>query len=171
MPIIEITMFEGRSDETKARIAREVADAVAEGTGNSIPEIHVIFHEQPRASWSRGLVLASRRPPREQAGLVRSDYAAISRIQYDPGTEREYLALRREVLNPGMATQTGFVSSLLLRPRDRTNEYLLINKWLNEEMAEAYHHSPIHDQLREQALAILPKPLETVGADVVHLDK
>ena len=30
---------------------------------------------------------------------------------------------------------------------------------------------PVHDQLREQALSILPKPLETVGADVVHLDE
>jgi 4-oxalocrotonate tautomerase len=170
MPIVEITMFEGRSEETKARIAREVADAVAEGTANDIDGIHVIFHEQPRASWSRGLTLASRRGARDRGDIARADFASISKIEYEPSTEAEYLRLRRDVINPGMATQNGFVSSLLLRSRERVNEYLLINKWTTEQDAEAYHHSSVHDELKRQALSILPKPLETTSADVVHLD-
>jgi 4-oxalocrotonate tautomerase len=169
MPIVQITLFEGRDEETKARLAREVADAVAEATGNSIADVHVIFDEKPKAAWSRGLTLASRRSGTRNSP-VRADYASISRIQYDPSREAEYLALRRDVINPGMATQDGFVSSLLLRRHDVPNEYLLVNKWLNQEQAEAYQAGAVHDRLREQALAILPKRLETSGADAVHLD-
>lgn len=169
MPIVQITLFEGRDDETKARMARDVADAVAEATGNSIADVHVIFDEKPKSAWSRGLTLASRRTGTRGAP-ARSDYASISRIQYDPNREVEYLALRRDVINPGMATQDGFVSSLLLRRHDAENEYLLVNKWLTREHAEAYQQGAVHDQLREQALSILPKRLETAGADVVHLD-
>jgi 4-oxalocrotonate tautomerase family enzyme len=169
MPIVQISLFEGRDEETKARLAREIADAVAEATGNSIADVHVIYDEKPRDAWSRGLSLASRRTgPRPDP--VRADFASISRIQYNPETEKEYLALRRDVINPGMATQDGFVSSLLLRRRDVENEYLLVNKWLNAENAAAYASGAVHDRLKEQALSILPKPLETTGADVVHLD-
>ena len=169
MPIVEITLFEGRDEETKARIARAVADAVAEETENSISGVHVLFHEMPRGDWSRGLSLASRRPaPTERP--QRSDYASISRIKFNPDTEKEYLALRRDVINPGMATQEGFISSLLLRPDDREDEYLLINKWLTRAHADAYTSGGVHDALREQALKILPERLDTTGSEVVHLD-
>ena len=169
MPIVEITLFEGRDDETKARIARAVADAVAEETRNSIADVHVLFHEMPRSDWSRGLVLASRRTA-APAPPQRADYASLSRIKFDPSTESEYLALRRDVINPGMATQEGFVSSLLLRPDNRENEYVLVNKWLTRQHADAYTSGGVHDSLREQALKILPERLDTTGAEVVHLD-
>jgi 4-oxalocrotonate tautomerase family enzyme len=169
MPIVQISLFEGRDEETKERLAREVADVVAEVTGNSIADVHVLFDEKPRDAWARGLTLASRRTGPRNAP-VRPDFASISRIQYNPSSEAEYLALRRDVINPGMATQEGFVSSLLLRRHDVPNEYLLVNKWMNQDNAEAYHSGAVHDRLREQALSILPKPLETSGADVVHLD-
>lgn len=171
MPIVRVTMFEGRDEETKDRIGREIADAVAEHTGNSFDDIHVIFDEIPRSSWSRSLTLATRRPPRPSREPMRSDYASVSRIKYEPKWEPDYLRLRREVINPGMATQAGFVSSLLLRPHDKEHEYLLVNKWASRQHAEAYVAGAVHDRLREQALKLLPERLQTVGADVVHLDK
>lgn len=171
MPIVRITMYEGRDENTKDAMAREVADAVAEHTGNSLENIHVIFDEIPRASWSRALTLASRRPPQAPRRPMRADYASVSRIKYDPLREPDYLRLRSEVINPGMATQDGFVSSLMLRPHDRTNEYLLVNKWVSQQHAEAYTSGSVHDALREQALKLLPERLQTVGADVVHLDE
>lgn len=171
MPIVRVTMYEGRDENTKDRIAREIADAVAEHTGNSFDDIHVIFDEIPRASWSRSLTLGTRRPPRARGQAARADFASLSRIRYDPRTEADYLRLRREVINPGMATQAGFVSSLLLRPHDREHEYLLVNKWVSKRHSEAYTSGPVHDQLREQALKLLPERLQTVGADVVHLDE
>lgn len=164
-------MYEGRGENMKDALAREVADAVAEHTGNSFEDIHVIFDEVPRASWSRALTLASRRPQRSPRIAMRSDYASISRIKYDPSTEPDYLRLRQEIINPGMATQAGFVSSLLLRPHDKEHEYLLVNKWASKEHADAYTSGSVHDALREQALKLLPERLQTVGADVVHLDK
>lgn len=171
MPIVEVTLFEGRSEETKARMAREIADVVSDGTGNAIESVHVIFREVTRENWSRGIVLGSRRKPVEPAsGLVRADHASVSRIQYNPETESEYLALRRDVINPGMATQRGFVSSLLLRSHARPNEYLLVNKWTDAEAASDYTSSDLHEDLKRQALSILPKPLDTESADVVHLD-
>ena len=70
-----------------------------------------------------------------------------------------------------MATQPGFVSSLLLRPHDKEHEYLLVNKWVSRETADAYTSGPVHDRLREQALRLLPERLQTIGADVIHLDE
>lgn len=171
MPIVEVTLFGGRSEETKARMAREIADVVSDNTGNAIADVHVIFREVERESWSRGVQLASRREPVDPAkGVVRADHASVSRIQFDPKTEPEYLALRRDVINPGMATQSGFVSSLLLRYHNRPNEYLLVNKWTDAESSAAYANSQLHEDLKRQALSILPKPLETEPVDVVHLD-
>lgn len=171
MPIVEVTMFEGRSEETKARMAREIADVVSDGTGNAIDSVHVIFREVDRQSWSRGLQLASRREPVKLGpDLIRADHASVSRIRFDPATETEYLALRRDVINPGMATQRGFVSSLCLRMQDRENEYLLVNKWTDAQASKDYTSSGLHDRLKEQALSILPVPLETEPADVIHLD-
>lgn len=171
MPIVTITLFEGRDDDAKDALAREVADAVATHTGNSIDDVHVIFDEVKRSNWSRALTLASRRAPRAVATAVRAGFASVSRIKYAPATESAYLKLRREVINPGMATQPGFISSLLLRPHEQEHEYLLVNKWLSKEHADAYTAGPVHDRLREQALELLPERLRTTGADVVHLDR
>lgn len=169
MPVVTVTLFEGRDDETKARIARQIADVVAENTGNSIESVHVLFDEKERGQWGRGLTLASRRTE-GRSEPVRCEYVSLSRIKYDPATEAEYLKLRRDVIDPGMATQEGFISTLLVRPHDRENEYLLAIKWMSEAHATAYRESKVHDDLKRQALAILPKPLETTGADLVHLD-
>ena len=170
MPIVTITLFEGRDDNAKDALAREVADAVATHTGNSIDDVHVIFDEVKRNNWSRALTLASRRAPRAVAAAVRAGFASVSRIKYDQATEVAYLRLRREVINPGMATQPGFISSLLMRPHEKEHEYLLVNKWVSKEHAAAYTAGPVHDRLREQALMLLPERLQTTGADVVHLD-
>lgn len=168
MPIVEITLFEGRDEETKGKIARAVADAVAEHTRNHMADVHVIFHDVPRTSWWRGLIRTGARKP--TAAPVRSDYAWISRIQYDPAREAEYLAFRRDTINPTLAAQDGFVSALLLRPQNREHEYVLVLKWLSEQHARAFEKSEAHDRLRERALQLLPRALETTGAEVVHLD-
>lgn len=169
MPIVRVEMFEGRDEETKATMAREIAATVAEHTVNSIDSVHVIFTEQPKESWSRGLTLASRRQdgPTE---ANRADYASISEIEFDPAQETEYLALRRDVINPGMATESGYVSSLLLKPVETSNRYLLVNRWTSAEAAAAYQEGETHERLRVEAMKLLPKALATQGAEVVHLD-
>lgn len=170
MPIVRVEMFEGRDDETKASMAREIAATVAEHTVNSIDAVHVIFDEHPKDSWSRGLTLASRRSA-EPKDVVRADYASVSEIRFDPDTEQEYLELRRDVINPGMATQEGYVSSLLLKPTDSTDRYLLVNRWTSAETAAAYAAGDTHERLRVEAMKVLPEALKTYGAEVVHLDR
>lgn len=169
MPIVRVEMFEGRDEETKAAMAREIAATVAEYTVNSIDSVHVIFTEQPKSSWSRGLTLASRRSA-EPRQVTRADHASISEIRCDPEREVEYLALRRDVINPGMATEDGYVSSLLLRPNDAADRYLLVNRWTSAEAAAAYQAGDTHERLRVEAMKVLPEALKTQGAEVVHLD-
>lgn len=96
--------------------------------------------------------------------------ASVSRIEIDPDTEDEYLRLRRDVINPGMAQHDGFLDTILLRPQNRSNEYLLINLWISSEDYEGYRGSRLHDDLKAEAMRLLPKPLEIFVADVVRLD-
>jgi 4-oxalocrotonate tautomerase family enzyme len=171
MPIVEVTMFSGRDEETKARLTREIAAVVAEVTVNSMSDVHVIINEVDRENWGRGAVLASRRQKTmPRPAPQRPEYASISYITYESDTEADYLKLRRDVINPGMATQEGFIDSILLRRGDVPGQYLLVNRWLTADDARRYQSGPVHDGLREQALKILPKPLETFGTEVVHLD-
>ena len=51
MPLVQVTMVEGRSQETKENLIREVTDAVAR-TADAPPEtIRVILYEVPAGSW------------------------------------------------------------------------------------------------------------------------
>ncbi len=143
MPFVHIVM-EPRDEESKHRIAREVADAVAEGTNNSIDGIQTIFHEVARPGYARGLSLASRRPRRTD-GPIRAEHVAISRLRI--GEEAAYLAFRRDHNNPALARQPGFVSTMLLRLDSGRHEYLLVNKWMTKADAETWSASAEHKRL------------------------
>ncbi|MDE3205320.1 MAG: 4-oxalocrotonate tautomerase family protein [Acidobacteriota bacterium] len=45
MPLIQINMLEGRTDEQKAALLRAVTDAVHESIGAPMPSIRVWIHE------------------------------------------------------------------------------------------------------------------------------
>ena len=146
MPFVHIVM-EPRDEESKHRIAREVADAMAEGTNNSLDGIQTIFHEVPRPGYARGLSLASRRPRRKDAP-VRAEFVAVTRLRMED--EEAYLAFRRVHNNPALARQPGFVSTMLLK-MDAGDEYWLLNKWLSREDAEAWASSSERIDLQKKA--------------------
>ncbi len=53
MPLVDITLFEGRTDEQKTQIARAIARAFIE-IGNARPDsVHVIFRDVDRANWKK----------------------------------------------------------------------------------------------------------------------
>lgn len=53
MPLVDITLFEGRTDEQKTQIARAIARAFIE-IGNTRPDsVHVIFRDVDRANWKK----------------------------------------------------------------------------------------------------------------------
>jgi|GEM_PF-4736428 len=148
MPFVHIVM-EPRDEESKHRIGREVADAMAEGTNNSLDGIQMIFHEVPRPGYARGLTLGSRRPRRTE-GPVRADHVSVVRLKIRD--EAAYLAFRRDHSNPALARQPGFVSTMLLR-LDASGEYLLLNKWMTKADAEAWTGSAEHKRFEQEVAA------------------
>lgn len=54
MPLVQVTLIEGRSQEKKDALIREVTDAVAR-TADAPPEtIRVILYEVPAGQWGVG---------------------------------------------------------------------------------------------------------------------
>lgn len=54
MPIINIKILEGRDEETKKRMAKEVTDAVENSIGAPRHTIRVIIQEIPAHHWAIG---------------------------------------------------------------------------------------------------------------------
>jgi 4-oxalocrotonate tautomerase len=54
MPLVEICLWPGRPPDTKARIMREVTDAVARTTGCPPDAVEVIIRDTPKTDWGRG---------------------------------------------------------------------------------------------------------------------
>jgi len=59
MPIVEITLIEGRSHEQKAKLAAKVTDAVIDSIGAPRESIRVILREIPSHHFAVGGVLKS----------------------------------------------------------------------------------------------------------------
>lgn len=62
MPVVEITLIEGRSDETKERLHATVAQAIHEAIGAPKESIRIILREVPPVHFSVGGV-TKKKPP------------------------------------------------------------------------------------------------------------
>jgi 4-oxalocrotonate tautomerase family enzyme len=172
MPVVKIELPSGSDDETKTRLIREVAVVVADVTACSVSDVTTILDEVPEENWGRGILRQGPPPTDSSKSLVRADHATIFRFVCPPEVESAYLDLRRDVLNPGMRTNDGFVSSTLLKVHGSPGEYYAINSWISKEAEEAFVASPKHDETREYAIKLMPQGLEKIAVvDVVHLDQ
>jgi 4-oxalocrotonate tautomerase len=54
MPLVEISMFTGRDDETKERMIKEVTDAVVRTSGAPPEAVTVIIRDVSPSDWARG---------------------------------------------------------------------------------------------------------------------
>jgi len=54
MPLVEITLWPGRSAEVKADIIREVTQALARASGAPPEAVEVIIRDVPKTDWGRG---------------------------------------------------------------------------------------------------------------------
>ena len=61
MPIIEVKLFEGRTREQKAELARRLTDAIVEVAGSPRSAVYVLFEDYPRADWAEGGELCDQR--------------------------------------------------------------------------------------------------------------
>ena len=65
MPVVRISMYDGRTLDQKRQLVKEVTEAVARVTGNSEEGVHVIIDEVKRENWSIAGKLKPDRPERE----------------------------------------------------------------------------------------------------------
>ena len=61
MPTLRIEMFEGRSDELKQELVRQVTDAVVATLQCSPDAVDIILQEVPKSHWATGGRLWSER--------------------------------------------------------------------------------------------------------------
>ncbi len=53
MPLVDITLFQGRTEEQKTEIARLISRALID-VGNAHPDsVHVIFRDVDRSNWKK----------------------------------------------------------------------------------------------------------------------
>ena len=62
MPTIRIELFEGRTAEQKAALAREVTEACVRVLGGSPGSVDILFYDMKKGDWATGGVLWSQAP-------------------------------------------------------------------------------------------------------------
>lgn len=58
MPLVDITLFDGRTDEQKTEIARIISRALIDIGGAHADSVHVIFRDLDRSNWKKSADLA-----------------------------------------------------------------------------------------------------------------
>jgi 4-oxalocrotonate tautomerase len=53
VPIVEISLFAGRTADQKLRTARAISDALVDHAGATPETVHVIFRDVERGDWLR----------------------------------------------------------------------------------------------------------------------
>lgn len=62
MPTIHIELFEGRTHQQKADLAREITEAVVRVLGGSPDSVDILYRDIARSDWATGGVLWSDKP-------------------------------------------------------------------------------------------------------------
>jgi 4-oxalocrotonate tautomerase len=63
MPTIRIELFEGRTAEQKAALAKEITAACVRVLGGNPGSVDILFHDMKKHDWATGGVLWSDMPP------------------------------------------------------------------------------------------------------------
>ena len=58
MPLAEITMMEGRTEDQKRAVIQKVTQAIVEAVGAPIESVRVVIREVPKTNWGIGGVSA-----------------------------------------------------------------------------------------------------------------
>src|SRR4051794_4270881 len=94
-------------------------------------------------------------------------FCSFSLIRCAPENREEYLKLRRETLDPGMASAPGFVPREVFVRRDPEDEMYLLVYWDSDEAAQNYRKGAVHEPARQKAMQLLKGPLQTRDYDIV----
>lgn len=52
MPVVNISMFEGRSEEAKQNIAKDVTESIVKNTGVDPKYVYIIFEDVATKNWA-----------------------------------------------------------------------------------------------------------------------
>lgn len=63
MPTLRVELFEGRTAEQKAALARELTAACVKVLGGSADGVDVLFYDVARSNWATGGTLWSQKGP------------------------------------------------------------------------------------------------------------
>ncbi len=63
MPIIHVSMYEGRSVEAKKKLVTAMTDAVVKSLEIKPEAVRIIIHDLPRENFATGGILASEKKP------------------------------------------------------------------------------------------------------------
>lgn len=67
MPTLRVELFEGRTAEQKAALARELTAACVKVLGGSADGVDVLFYDVARSNWATGGTLWSEKAPAKPA--------------------------------------------------------------------------------------------------------
>ena len=70
MPTLRVELFEGRTPQQKAALARELTDACVRVLGGSAAGVDVLFFDMARHDWASGGTLWSEKAPAPPAAPV-----------------------------------------------------------------------------------------------------
>jgi len=59
LPVVKIEMWEGRTKEQKAELARVITEALVRIAKTSPEHVHIIFEDVKKENWAIGGVLSS----------------------------------------------------------------------------------------------------------------
>ncbi len=62
MPTLRVELFEGRTADQKAELARELTDACVRVLGGTADSVDIVFFDIQRGNWSTGGKLWSEQP-------------------------------------------------------------------------------------------------------------
>ena len=54
MPMVTVEMYEGRSDEVKAEMIREISRVVAKTSGAPLEDVWIVLKDVPKKHWGMG---------------------------------------------------------------------------------------------------------------------
>jgi 4-oxalocrotonate tautomerase len=64
MPVVTVSMYEGRSLDQKRELAKDITEVVSRVTGVEPAGVHVVINEVKRENWSIGGLLWPDRQPK-----------------------------------------------------------------------------------------------------------
>jgi 4-oxalocrotonate tautomerase family enzyme len=169
MPIVSVQLFPGRDMVMKEFLGRAIVDAVSEIAGTQREAVHVIFNEVPADEWAIGLGLVANRPSPPPAKHIPAN-VSVERATLKNGKRSGYVAWRREVVLPFLASQEGFLSSALIGISDDSPEVVIIEKWTSREARGRCEATPAALAIREAEQEFVDGPASnTIDGHVVDV--